>query len=82
MAVDLIGKTVVAQARDLFAQLDDMPEDERIDAINEIRLALREHSPMRREPVDCVLWVKQDEIRANDYNPNVVAPPELSLIHI
>lgn len=82
MTVDLIGQTIVAQARDLFAQLADLGEDERIDAINEIRLALREHSPMRREPVDCVLWVKQDAIRANDYNPNVVAPPEMDLLKL
>jgi ParB-like chromosome segregation protein Spo0J len=82
MPVDLIGQTIVAQARDLFAKLDDLSEDERIDAVNEIRLALREHSPMRREPVDCVLWVKQGEIRANDYNPNVVAPPEFELLKL
>ena len=35
---------------------------------------------MRREPVDCVLWVPQDQVRANDYNPNVVAPPEMRLL--
>ncbi|VEB62233.1 Co-activator of prophage gene expression IbrB [Salmonella enterica subsp. enterica] len=30
----------------------------------------------RDEPVDCVLWVKNDHISPNDYNPNNVAPPE------
>ena len=38
--------------------------------------AIHENSPFREQPVDCVLWIKQDEITANDYNPNNVAPPE------
>ncbi|STE89044.1 transcriptional regulator IbrB [Escherichia coli] len=32
------------------------------------------------EPVDCVLWVKADEVVANDYNPNVMAPGEKKLL--
>ena len=35
---------------------------------------------MRGEPVDAVLWVDQDRLQANDYNPNVVAPPEMRLL--
>ncbi|MFW6033944.1 MAG: IbrB-like domain-containing protein [bacterium] len=70
------------RARELFAELDGMEEDERMDAVNEIRRALAEHSPMRREPVDCVLWVDADEVRANDYNPNNVAPPEMRLLQL
>jgi ParB-like chromosome segregation protein Spo0J len=73
---------IVEQAKALFAQLADLPEQERMDAVNEIRLALREHSPMRREPVDCVLWVDAEQIHANDYNPNVVAPPEMRLLQL
>lgn len=70
------------RARELFAELDELPEDERIDAINEIRAVLHEHSPMKREPVDFVKWVKSDDLRANDYNPNVVAPPEMRLLQL
>lgn len=54
--------------------------DERIDAINEIKIALHEISPMKDEPVDCVIWVKNESVRANDYNPNSVAPPEMELL--
>ena len=54
--------------------------DEQIDAINEIKLILHEISPMKNEPVDCVLWVKNSIVRANDYNPNSVAPPEMELL--
>ena len=37
---------------------------------------------MHREPVDCVLWVSTDKVRANDYNPNSVAPPEMRLLQL
>lgn len=49
--------------------------DERIKAINEIKLAIKEISPFKHEPVDCVIWVKNKEVVANEYNPNHVAPP-------
>lgn len=54
--------------------------DERIQAINEIKIALHEISPFKSEPVDCVLWVKNNLVGANDYNPNSVAPPEMKLL--
>jgi ParB-like chromosome segregation protein Spo0J len=59
---------------------DSMSIDERIDIINKIKLALHEISPFKNEPVDCVLWVKADDVQANDYNPNSVAPPEMELL--
>ena len=73
---------IVEQARTLFAGLDALPEGERMDAVNEIRMALREHSPMKAEPVDCVLWVDAEKVHANDYNPNSVAPPEMRLLQL
>lgn len=74
---DLINK-----GREMFQALAEMPDEERIDALNEIRAALHELSPMKREPVDFVRWVKADELEANDYNPNVVAPPEMRLLQL
>lgn len=76
------SRAVVDRAREAFAGLADLPEDQRIDAINAIRLSLAEHSPMRDEPVDCVLWVKGETVHGNDYNPNVVAPPEMDLLKL
>ena len=64
---------------DVASSLD---EDERIAALNEARKKLHAVSPMSGEPVDCVLWVKEDEIEANDYNPNTVAPPEMKLLQL
>lgn len=56
--------------------------DERIDIINQFKLFLHNESPMKSEPVDCVLWVKNTSVYANDYNPNSVAPPEMELLRL
>ena len=63
--------------RDALAEL---PEDERIDALNEARAALHEVSPMRDHPVDFVRWERSDRVHGNEYNPNRVAPPEMRLL--
>lgn len=80
MGNNLIADAILAKCREAFTELDALPEQERIDCINAIRLALHEHSPMKSEPVDCVLWVKAEQVKANDYNPNKVAPPEMRLL--
>lgn len=74
--------SLVERARELFRQLEGLDDDERMDVINDIREALAEYSPMRREPVDSVRWVRASEVVANDYNPNVVAPPEMRLLQL
>ncbi|MCL2310940.1 MAG: ParB/RepB/Spo0J family partition protein [Firmicutes bacterium] len=56
--------------------------DERIKAINDIKIALHEISPFKNEPVDCVIWVKSDEVTSNAYNPNKVAPAEMKLLEL
>lgn len=63
-------------------EIEQLPLDEKVKAINEIKLALHEISPFKNEPVDCVLWVKNDLVHANDYNPNSVAPPEMELLRL
>lgn len=35
-----------------------------------------------RHPVSNVRWVPTDQVYANDYNPNAVAPPEMKLLRI
>lgn len=77
-----MGRELVEQAKAIFAQLDTLPLREQVDAINAIRLALHEYSPLRDEPVDCVLWVEADSVVANGYNPNTVAPPEMELLRL
>lgn len=34
----------------------------------------------KSHPVSSVRWVPTDSVRANDYNPNAVAPPEMKLL--
>src|SRR5574343_196173 len=79
---NLITASIVERAQALIAELADLAPDDAIEAINAIKLALHEVSPMRDEPVDCVLWVRSEQVEANDYNPNQVAPPEMRLLHI
>lgn len=64
----------------LCAALAELPEDDRIDALNRVRAALHEISPLRDQPVDLVLWVSAETVRGNEYNPNAVAPPEMRLL--
>lgn len=66
----------------LVPHLASLPAPVLIDALNRIRRALHEVSPFRGEPVDCVEWVPCDSVRANDYNPNTVAPPEMKLLEV
>lgn len=78
---DLFSNPGIAKrAEALFEELDSMQLDDKVAAINAIRLALHRHSPFSDQPVDCVLWVKGDKVAANDYNPNTVAPPEMRLL--
>jgi ParB-like chromosome segregation protein Spo0J len=56
--------------------------DLKVQSINELRQLIHEHSPFKNEPVDLVIWQKNDEVVANDYNPNKVAPPEMELLEI
>lgn len=62
--------------------LSEMSLDERVSAINEIKLLLHSLSPFKNEPVDCVVWVPSETVLANDYNPNSVAPVEMQLLEV
>lgn len=74
------GHRIIEQANALADAIAQLPDDERIEALNRVRTILHDVSPFRDEPVDCVLWVPGDDVQANDYNPNVVAPPEMKLL--
>ncbi len=68
----------IKQALNQLAQ--ELPADQLIEALNAVRYAAHCISPLNQEPVDCVLWIKKEQIEANDYNPNQVAPPEMKLL--
>ncbi len=73
---------ILAAARDLAQSIALLSEQDAIDALNEVKLILHAISPMREEPIDCVLWVSNEAVAANNYNPNKVAPPEMKLLHL
>lgn len=54
--------------------------DEKVSFMNELTMLLKEKSEFASEPVQSVIWVKADQVYANDYNPNSVAPPEMKLL--
>lgn len=82
MGLDLIARGIVDSINREVERLAELDVDARIDAINEVRAAIHALSPMRREPVDFVRWIRAESLHANDYNPNSVAPPEMRLLQL
>ncbi|HHV9805372.1 ParB-like nuclease domain-containing protein [Escherichia coli] len=76
VTAEILGNMI----RQYFSQARTEDEEGIIQALNHLRKVLHEVSPFAREPVDCVLWVKADDVVANDYNPNVMAPGEKKLL--
>ena len=70
-------QTLINQLHDY---LQSLAPDDKIDAINQFRQALHAESPFKDQPIDCVLWVKEEQITPNDYNPNNMAPQEKRLL--
>lgn len=62
-------------------KINELSLEERVNTINEIKKFLKDISPFKKEPVDCVQWIPNELVKANDYNPNTVAPPEMELLH-
>lgn len=73
----------IQQIEELVSEaLEGKEIEAQVDVLNKLKLILHAKSPMRNEPVDCVLWVKNSQVRANAYNPNSVAPPEMKLLEL
>lgn len=77
--VSEIIKEMCGQLTDALGRETD--DDALIECLNYIRGKLHALSPLRQHPVDCVLWVKRQDIHANEWNPNHVAPPEMELLY-
>jgi ParB-like chromosome segregation protein Spo0J len=75
-------KNKIEKIKKELMSISKLSNGEKIEVINEIKLFLHKISPFKKEPVDCVLWIKNSELKANDYNPNSVAPPEMELLHL
>lgn len=73
---------ILTSASELFKKIKKLELQDRIELINELRKDLAKYSPFNKEPVDCIQWVPQHQVVANDYNPNNVAGPEMKLLEI
>lgn len=67
--------------KEIVEEIEKMELPEKVEAINALKMELKKISPFTTEPVECVQWVKEELVIANDYNPNSVAPPEMELLH-
>ena len=63
-------------------ELESKDLKEKVEFINNIRYELHLLSPFKNEPIDYVKWEYSDNVVANDYNPNKVAPPEMELLEV
>lgn len=68
--------------KEALALVAELPLAAKVATINEMRRAIHAISPFAGEPVDFVEWVPAEDVAANDYNPNSVAPPEMELLRI
>jgi ParB-like chromosome segregation protein Spo0J len=75
-------KNLLTPLEYLISEINSLETDKKIEAINKIKIELHKHSPFSAEPVDCVLWIKGNNVQSNDYNPNIVAPPEMKLLEV
>lgn len=62
--------------------VEDLSFNDKVNYINDLRYTIHILSPFKNEPVDYVKWVVNEDVVANDYNPNKVAPPEMELLEV
>lgn len=70
------------EIKEFISNIKNLELSERVELINELRTAIHEVSPFKTEPTDLILWVKNTDVYANDYNPNSVAPTEMELLKL
>lgn len=60
--------------------------DAKLRSVHRYKPELSEHAVSQQrvhvQPVDGIRWVPASSVRANSYNPNFVAPPELKLLKV
>jgi len=80
--IEFKKKDVERSFNNIIERMKEFSNDEKVEVLNFFKIKMHEISPMNTEPVDCVLWVKNETVYANDYNPNSVAPPEMELLRL
>ena len=75
----MLNEEDAKQMKDLLRVISESENPQ--ETISKIKGALYGISPQNNHPVDNVQWVPVDKVKANDYNPNSVAPVEMKLLH-
>lgn len=70
------------EIKEFISNIENLELSERVCLINELRILINNVSPFKTEPTDLILWVKNTDVYANDYNPNSVAPTEMDLLKL
>ena len=75
-------ETILLRIKELMDEIKKIKkEQEKIEILNKIQDSLKAVSPLKKEPVSCVKWIEANKVKANAYNPNKVAPPEMQLLY-
>lgn len=82
MNIEVIKEDIQESVKNILLRLEILDLHDKIQVINGIKEQIHNISPFKNEPVDCVLWIDNSKVYANDYNPNSVAPPEMELLRI
>lgn len=80
--MNVFAERLLYEFNKLIEQFEGQELAEKIWLINECKKSLHKASPFKNEPVDCVIWVPTNDVVANEYNPNSVAPPEMQLLEV
>jgi len=78
----MLTKDALKEIKSVIDRLEFSDVSDEVYFINEARKYLHDISPFKSEPVDYVIWVKNNLVHQNDYNPNSVAPPEMELLRL
>jgi hypothetical protein len=75
-----MSKSLTDVIQDLKSALHDSQTP--LSDVAQIRQVCMEFSPQKMQPIDFVRWVPLEQVQANDYNPNSVAPNEMRLLYV
>lgn len=76
-----MNRAISEAVNTIVNEISCMDLEGKVETLNEVRACLGDVSPFKSEPCDCILWIKQDKVQANEYNPNHVAAPEMKLLY-
>jgi len=74
-------KEIITNIEKELEKIADFEIDDKVELLNSVKESIHKVSPFS-EPVDVVTWVKSEDVVANEYNPNRVAPPEMKLLKL